>query len=79
MKTTQNVGLCSPKHKYMAGITFAMYVEGIGQAVTVTGNSIQDVKILALEYKRFNPHVVIRENRAQYPKFDWVIVEEYNI
>lgn len=79
MKTTQNVSLCSPKHTYMAGITFAMYVEGIGQAVSVTGNSIQDVKNLALEYKQFNPHIVIRENKAEYPKFDWVIVEEYNI
>lgn len=79
MKTTQKVSLRSPKHKYMAGITFAMYVEGIGQAVSVTGNSIQDVKNLALEYKQFNPHIVIRENKAEYPKFDWVIVEEYNI
>lgn len=62
----------------MANITFAEYVQGIGQAVSVTGNSIQDVKNLVLEYKRFNPHVVIRENKAEYPKFDWVVIEEYN-
>jgi hypothetical protein len=78
MKTTQNASLSSPKHTYMANITFAKYVEGIGQAVTVTGNSIQDVKNLVFEYKRFNPHVVIRENKAEYPKFDWVVIEEYN-
>lgn len=78
MKTTQNVSLSSPKHTYMANITFAEYVQGIGQAVTVTGNSIQDVKNLVFEYKRFNPHVVIRENKAEYPKFDWVVIEEYN-
>lgn len=74
----KNVSIRSPKHKYMANITFAEYVQGIGQAVSVTGNSIQDVKNLVLEYKRFNPHVVIRENKAEYPKFDWVVIEEYN-
>lgn len=69
----------SPKNKYIASITFAMYVEGIGQAVTVGGMSLQEVKDLALEYKKFQPNVVIKENKAGYPKFDWVVIEEYNL
>lgn len=69
----------SPKNKYVANITFATYVEGIGQSVTVGAMSIQEVKDLAEEFKRFSPNVVIRENKKEYPEFDWVVIEEYNL
>lgn len=69
----------SPKNKYVANITFATYVEGIGQSVTVGAMSIQEVKDLAKEYKKFSPNVVIMENKNKYHKFDWVAIEEYNL
>lgn len=69
----------SPKNKYVANITFATYVEGIGQSVTVGAMSIQEVKDLAEEFKGFSPNVVIRENKKEYPEFDWVVIEEYNL
>lgn len=69
----------SPKNKYTASITFSVYVEGIGQSVTVGAMSVQEAKDLAKEYGKFSPNVVIRENKKEYPEFDWVVIEEYNL
>lgn len=68
----------SPRDKFSASITFDKYVEGIGQTATVTGNSIEDVEHLTSSYKQ-RAHVIIRENKVEYPQFDWVTVKEYNI
>lgn len=69
----------SPKDKYSATITFSKYVEGIGQSVTVTGNSIQEINDLALSYKKFGAYIVVRENKSEYPKFNWEVIKEYEL
>lgn len=69
----------SPKNKYIACVTFKTYVEGIGQSVTFGGQSIEEVKAMANDYKKFCPHVIVKENLSDYPKFNWIVVEEYNI
>lgn len=71
------MSLRSPKHRYSAAITFEQYVKGIGQTVTVTGNTVEEVEALAKSYK-FPMHVTISENKAEYPSFDWVKTKEYN-
>ncbi|MCE9046935.1 hypothetical protein K0G17_19645 [Bacteroides fragilis] len=73
------MSLRSPKHKYSCTATFAKCVDGIGQSVTVSGDTIEDVEHLANEYKNYHPHICICENKAEYPQFDWVEVKEYNI
>lgn len=69
----------SPKHKFLASITFEKYVEGIGQSVTITADTLREIEGLAKEYQKFNSHVLIKENKAEYPKFNWVEVKEYNL
>lgn len=68
----------SPKDKFSASITFNKYVEGIGQSATVSGNTMEEVEHLAASYKQ-QGRVVIRENKAEYPRFDWVTIKEYNL
>lgn len=69
----------SPKHKFSASITFGKHVEGIGQSTTITADTLREIEGLASEYRKFNSHILIKENKAEYPKFDWVEVKEYNL
>ena len=64
----------SPKHKYLGAITFKNYVEGIGQTVTVTDNTIEDLEHLAEKYRKYDCHICIKENNKEYPKFEWVTI-----
>ena len=73
------MSLRNPKHKFSASITFEKHVEGIGQSVTITADTLQELQALAKEYRKFNSHVLIKENKAEYPKFNWVEVKEYNL
>lgn len=69
----------SPKHKFSASITFEKYVYGIGQTAIATAQTLQEVEYLASQYREFNPNVLIKENKDEYPKFNWVKVKEYNL
>ncbi len=73
------MSLRNPKHKFSASITFEKHVEGIGQSVTITADTLRELQALAKEYRKFNSHVLIKENKAEYPKFNWVEVKEYNL
>lgn len=73
------MSLRSPKHKYSCTVSFKETIEGIGQSVTVTANTIEDVEPLIREYAKYQPHICISENKAEYPTFDWVIVKECDI
>lgn len=73
------MSLRSPKHKFSGCVTFKEYVPGIGQTVTVTGNSIEEVEHLTSEYRKNKCDICIKENKAEYPKFDWVVVKEYTL
>lgn len=73
------MSLRSPRHKYSCSITFDKYVEGIGQSVTVTGQSVGEVESIATQYKNYHPHVCISENVSEYPVFNWVKVKDYYI
>ena len=66
------------KHKYCMTINFDKFVGGLGFCVTKTANDINYLKSRAEAY-RTSCHVIIRENRAKYPSFDWVALEEYHL
>lgn len=66
------------KHRYCVNISFSRYIKGFGFYVTKTSDSIEYLKSRAESFNE-SCHVVIRENVAGYPNFDWVIVEEYNL
>lgn len=73
------MSLRSPKHKFSCCVTFPKYVVGIGQSVTFTGQTIEEVEHLAMEYQKLKPQVCIKENKSTYPKFDWVEVKTYTL
>lgn len=70
----------SPKHKFRAELSFPKPIEGVGSVVSYTGDDLELLKALAHdELKRYKSgaHIVIRENKEVYPKFDWQIIESY--
>lgn len=70
----------SPKDKYSANITFDKYVNGIGQSITLSGNTIDDLKsLVVLSSQGIPAYVEIKENKDIYPKFRWIDVESYKI
>lgn len=69
--------LHSPKNKFRMEINFNEPVDGIGSVISYTSNSIRGLSFFADKYR--NAHVVIMKNLKEYPKFEWVKVESYNI
>lgn len=70
----------SPKHKFRAELNFPKPIEGVGSVVSYTDDDLDILKsLIDDELKRYksNAHVVIRENKEVYPKFDWQIIESY--
>lgn len=75
-----NNSLRSPKHRFLAQINFDVPLEGIGSVITVTDNYLGNFKHLIVQFAQGRPaHVTIRENKAVYPSFDWIVVNEYNL
>lgn len=72
----------SPKAKFRIQVNFAEPVKGIGSVVSFSSDSIDQLKALAMEQVRqakVSATVVITENKATYPSFDWQQVELYTI
>lgn len=69
----------SPKNKFRAEITFNKLLKGIGSVTSFTANDITQLQsyIKAMNYT--DCHVVIKENKSQYPSFNWVTVQSYDI
>lgn len=69
----------SPKHKFLAEINFNVPQAGVGSVTSFTANDIAQLQsyIKAMNYS--NCHVVIKENKSQYPSFNWVLVKSYDI
>lgn len=69
------MSLHSPKSKYRGEIVFESPRQGLGSVVSYTNDDIEYLR--ALLHKQAPGHIIIRENKATYPSFDWVIVEDY--
>lgn len=80
MKTNNQPSLRSPKHKFSVQICFDTPIEGIGSTITVTANDPDAAGALAKSNAQGHPvHVTIKENKAEYPSFDWSVVSEYDL
>lgn len=69
----------SPRNKFRAEIHFSKPLKGIGSVVSITADSIEQLNcyIKTMNYKKC--HVVIYENKLQYPSFNWVVVQTCDI
>lgn len=73
----------SPKNRFYAEMTFGRALENIGSVVSAGGMTLEEVKHNLELYASYGRKakttmtVVIRENKAAYPKFDWVVVERF--
>lgn len=71
--------LRSPKNKFRAQINLAE-AKDFGSSVTFTANSIDELKALAeTTADGAEASVQIFENKAEFPTFDWQLVECYTI
>lgn len=69
--------LHSPKNKFRIEIHFNKPSKDTGSVISYTANSVEQLKSYAEMYK--NAHVVIKQNLKEFPKFEWVNIESYNI
>jgi len=64
----------------MVEINFDVALKELGSKVTFTSDSIKALKSLASDTaKDHKCSVVIRENKADYPAFDWQVIERYRL
>lgn len=74
------MSLHSPKNRYMVEINFDIALKELGSKVTFTSDSIEALKSLASDTaKDHKCSVVIRENKADYPAFNWQVIERYRL
>lgn len=70
----------SPKAKFYAEIIFAEPQKGIGSVVSYSDNDLNQLKSYCKQQaKGIKCNVVIRENKEDFPKFNLVIIEDYNL
>lgn len=72
----------SPKNRYSAEIRFAVASSTLGSGVSYTANDLTFLKKMAVDHARqakCDTYVRIRENRANYPLFDWRDVAIYTL
>lgn len=70
----------SPKNKFSVQVCFDTPLKGVGSTITMTANTMSDIEYLAQLNAQGHPaHVTVKENKNEYPIFDWVVVSEYNL
>nr|DAR82334.1 MAG TPA: hypothetical protein [Caudoviricetes sp.] len=69
----------SPKNKFR-GTIYQEGISGSGDCFSLTCNDLHTLKSwLELEAKGKAARIVINENKKEYPLFDWVEIENYEI
>lgn len=79
METSNKNSVHSPKNKFR-GTIYQAGISGSSDSLSLSWNSLAELKVM-LE-KQANgkaAHIVIKENKKEYPAFDWVEVENYEI
>lgn len=72
----------SPKNKYSVEINYLKPLKGIGSVASFTINDITNIDSFIKDGWMNNEkevHVIIRENKASYPDFDWHVVANYHL
>lgn len=84
MKTNE-ISQKSPKNKYFAEVTYSTPLEGIGSCSRVGAMELGGLKNEVARLfgenarKAGGAHVVIKENKKEYPCFEWETKEAYNL
>lgn len=76
-----NSKMLSPKDKFFAEATFNKPLVGIGSAISTSANSLEEVEqSIISECKRMkqSAHIRIRENKSEFPSFNWEFVKTFN-
>lgn len=69
----------SPKNKFR-GIIYQAGISGSSDSFSLTFNDLNTLKLRLEEFANGKPaHIVISENKKEYPIFDWVEIENYEI
>lgn len=77
--TTNNNSVHSPKNKFRATI-YQTGISGSGDTLSLSWNNLKELKsMLEKEAKGKAAQIIIKENKKEYPDFDWVEVENYEI
>ena len=73
----------SPKNKYSADISYSKALSGIGSCSSASANDVAELKnfiefyIRQARQNKSTCTITILENMDQYPKFNWVKIEQY--
>lgn len=86
-KKEETPSVKSPKNRYHVEIYFRPAIKELGSVVSLGAMTIEDARALGIqEAKRIllnspecKADILIKENRAIYPKFDWHDVEKFNV
>lgn len=73
--------MASPKDKFFAEATFNKPLVGIGSVISKSANSLEEVEqSIISECKRMkqSAHIRIRENKSEFPSFNWELVKTFN-
>lgn len=69
----------SPKNKFR-GTIYQTSITGSSDCLSLSCNSLEELKsMLEKEANGKAAHIVICENKKEYPRFDWVEIENYEI
>lgn len=85
MKIKNEITPQSPKNKFRAEVTYPKAIAGIGSVGSVGAMTLDDAKHLAQTFlidTKNTPgeySVRIRENKKEYPEFDWVDSVSYKV
>ncbi|PJI28250.1 hypothetical protein [Prevotella intermedia] len=78
MKTNNN-SAHSPKNKFY-GTIYQAGISGSGDTLSLSSNDLEALKgWLEKEAKGKAAQIIIKENKAAYPLFDWKEIENYEI
>ena len=76
----------SPKNKFFAHIYFSQPIDEIGSVTSLGAMTIESVQDLAEQEARrivagtkVTAEIEIRENKKDYPSFEWVTVKKYQL
>ena len=76
--TTSN-SVHSPKNKFR-GTIYQVGISGSGDSFSLSWNDLKELKVmLEKEAKGKAAHIIIKENMKEYPAFNWVEVENYEM
>lgn len=69
----------SPKNKFR-GTIYQAGISGSDDCLSVACSDLKTLKSWLEEFAKSKPaHIVISENEKEYPLFDWVEIENYEI